>query len=220
MDELFIILKKKIYERLDVSLDVSDECLYEVIDECVYEAAADKRLSLGQRDMLRMRLYNSIKKLDILQELIEDEEITEIMVNGYDNIFIEKNGQITKWGRQFASEDKLADIAQRIAAMSNKIVNESSPIVDTRLPDGSRVNMVLPPISIDGPIITIRKFYNTPMDISRMIQIGSITDEAADYLKLLVKAKYNIFVSGGTGSGKTTFLNALSNYIPKDERIW
>ncbi len=219
MDDLFIRLKKEIYDRLDVSLDVSDECLYEVIDECVYEAAADKRLSLGQRDMLRTRLYNSIKKLDILQELIEDEEITEIMVNGFDNIFIEKNGYITKWDRQFESEDKLADIAQRIAAMSNKIVNESSPIVDTRLPDGSRVNMVLPPIAIDGPIITIRKFYNIPMDINRMIQIGSITDEAADYLKLLVKAKYNIFVSGGTGSGKTTFLNALSNYIPKDERI-
>lgn len=219
MDELFIKLKKEIYEELDVSLDISDDYLYEIIDECIYKATAVKRLSLNQREMLRTRLYNSIKKLDVLQELIEDDEITEIMVNGYDNIFIERNGCITRCERQFESEEKLADVAQRIAAMSNKIINESSPIVDTRLPDGSRVNMVLPPIAIDGPIITIRKFYRTPMDIKRMIQAGSITVEAADFLKLLVKAKYNIFVSGGTGSGKTTFLNALSNYIPKDERI-
>ena len=219
MDELFIKLKKEIYEELDVSLDISDDYLYEIIDECIYKATAVKRLSLNQREMLRTRLYNSIKKLDVLQELIEDDEITEIMVNGYDNIFIERNGCITRCERQCESEEKLADVAQRIAAMSNKIINESSPIVDTRLPDGSRVNMVLPPIAIDGPIITIRKFYRTPMDIKRMIQAGSITVEAADFLKLLVKAKYNIFVSGGTGSGKTTFLNALSNYIPKDERI-
>ena len=140
-------------------------------------------------------------------------------MSAYNNIFIEKNGRITRWNRAFESEEKLADIAQRIAALSNKIINESTPIVDTRLPDGSRINMVLPPIAIDGPVITIRKFYKTPMDIGRMIQLGSITEEAAEYLNMLVKARYNIFISGGTGSGKTTFLNALSNYIPKDERI-
>lgn len=219
MNELFISLKKEIYDRLDDSLDISDDSLYEVIDECIYEAVAASRLSLSQRELLRKRLYNSIKKLDILQELIEDDDITEIMVNGYNNIFIEKNGRITRWNRAFESEEKLADIAQRIAALSNKIINESTPIVDTRLPDGSRINMVLPPIAIDGPVITIRKFYKTPMDIGRMIQLGSITEEAAKYLNMLVKARYNIFISGGTGSGKTTFLNALSNYIPKDERI-
>ena len=219
MDELFKSLKKEIYDNLDISLDISDECLYEVIDECIYRAASVNRLSLSQREKLRRRLYNSIKRLDILQELLEDEEITEIMVNGYNNIFIEKNGRITRWDREFESEEKLSDIAQRIAAMSNKIINESTPIVDTRLSDGSRVNMVLPPVAIDGPIITIRKFYKTPMDIKRMIQIGSITKEAADFLQMLVKARYNIYISGGTGSGKTTFLNALSNYIPKNERI-
>ena len=219
MNELFISLKKEIYDRLDDSLDISDDSLYAVIDECIYETVAASRLSLSQRELLRKRLYNSIKKLDILQELIEDDDITEIMVNGYNNIFIEKNGRITRWNRAFESEEKLADIAQRIAALSNKIINESTPIVDTRLPDGSRINMVLPPIAIDGPVITIRKFYKTPMDIGRMIQLGSITEEAAEYLNMLVKARYNIFISGGTGSGKTTFLNALSNYIPKDERI-
>lgn len=219
MNELFISLKKEIYDRLDDSLDISDDSLYEVIDECIYEAVAASRLSLSQRELLRKRLYNSIKKLDILQELIEDDDITEIMVNGYNNIFIEKNGRITRWNRAFESEEKLADIAQRIAALSNKIINESTPIVDTRLPDGSRINMVLPPIAIDGPVITIRKFYKTPMDIGRMIQLGSITEEAAEYLNMLVKARYNIFISGGTGSGKTTFLNALSNFIPKDERV-
>ena len=202
MNELFISLKKEIYDRLDDSLDISDDSLYEVIDECIYEAVAASRLSLSQRELLRKRLYNSIKKLDILQELIEDDDITEIMVNGYNNIFIEKNGRITRWNRAFESEEKLADIAQRIAALSNKIINESTPIV-----------------AIDGPVITIRKFYKTPMDIGRMIQLGSITEEAAEYLNMLVKARYNIFISGGTGSGKTTFLNALSNYIPKDERI-
>ncbi len=203
MNELFISLKKEIYDRLDDSLDISDDSLYAVIDECIYEAVAASRLSLSQRELLRKRLYNSIKKLDILQELIEDDDITEIMVNGYNNIFIEKNGRITRWNRAFESEEKLADIAQRIAALSNKIINESTPIVDTRLPDGSRINMVLPPIAIDGPVITIRKFYKTPMDIGRMIQLGSITEEAAEYLNMLVKARYNIFISGGTGSGKT-----------------
>ena len=219
INEIYARLKNDVYDRLDVSLDISDDELYSVIDECIYEASLKSRLSLGAKEILRVRLYNSIKKLDILQELIEDEDITEIMVNGYNNIFVEKNGRITKWNREFESEEKLADIVQRIAATSNKIINEATPIVDTRLPDGSRVNMVLPPIAIDGPTITIRKFYKTPIDIDKLIQIGSITKEAADFLQLLVKARYNIFVSGGTGSGKTTFLNALSNYIPKDERI-
>ena len=219
MEGLYQTIRHKVYQNLDVGHDITDDELYQVIDRCIYEESREKIISIRQKEELRSRLYNSIKKLDILQELLDDDEITEIMVNGTECIFYEKQGRIKKWDRQFESEEKLADVAQRIAAMSNKIINESSPIVDTRLPDGSRVNMVLPPIAIDGPIITIRKFYRTPMDIKRMIQAGSITVEAADFLKLLVKAKYNIFVSGGTGSGKTTFLNALSNYIPKDERI-
>ena len=141
------------------------------------------------------------------------------MINGYKDIFIEKKGRITKWNKQFESREKLEDIAQRIAAMSNKTINEAIPIVDTRLADGSRVNMLLSPIAIAGPVKTIRKFYDTPIDIDRLIELGSITKEAADFLELLVKCRYNIFVSGGTGSGKTTFLNALSNFIPKDERV-
>lgn len=219
MEELFIKLKKNIYDRLDISLEVSNERLYEVIDECIQEEAVKLSLSLNKREILRQRLFNSIKKLDILQELIEDDDITEIMINGYKNIFIEKRGRITKWDRQFESEEKLADVAQRIAALSNKVINESTPIVDTRLKDGSRVNIVLPPVALDGPVITIRKFYETPIDIKKLIELKSITKEAADFLELLVRAKYNIFVSGGTGSGKTTFLNALSNYIPEDERV-
>ena len=164
-------------------------------------------------------LMNDIKKLGILQELLEDDTITEVMVNGYNNIFYERSGHIFKWDRQFESREKLCDVVQRIAAKSNKIINESIPIADTRLDDGSRVNIVLNPVAIDGPVVTIRKFYNTPLSMDRMIEINSITKEAADFLKNLVENKYNIFISGGTGSGKTTFLNALSNYIPSDERI-
>ena len=194
MEELFFELKQKVYEKLDINLDVSDEALYKVIDVCIYEISQHRAISVHNRELLRQQLYNSIKRLDILQELLEDDDITEIMINGYKDIFIEKKGRITKWNKQFESREKLEDIAQRIAAMSNKTINEAIPIVDTRLADGSRVNMVLSPIAIDGPVITIRKFYD-------------------------VKCRYNIFVSGGTGSGKTTFLNALSNFIPKDERV-
>ena len=219
MEELFFELKQKVYEKLDINLDVSDEDLYKVIDVCIYEISQHRAISVHNRELLRQQLYNSIKRLDILQELLEDDDITEIMINGYKDIFIEKTGRITKWNKQFESREKLEDIAQRIAAMSNKTINEAIPIVDTRLADGSRVNMVLSPIAIDGPVITIRKFYDTPIDIDRLIELGSITKEAADFLELLVKCRYNIFVSGGTGSGKTTFLNALSNFIPKDERI-
>ena len=219
MDELYIKLRKHVYERLDIGRDVADSELYEVIDACIYDESRNNVISIRQKEELKQRLYNSIKKLDILQELLEDDSITEIMVNGSDSIFMERNGSIERWNKKFESENKLSDVAQRIAAMSNHMVNEASPIADTRLEDGSRVSIVLPPVAINGPIITIRKFYRTPMDIERMIQAGSITVEAADFLKLLVKAKYNIFVSGGTGSGKTTFLNALSNFIPKDERV-
>lgn len=219
MEGLYQTIRHKVYQNLDVGHDITDNELYQVIDRCIYEASREKIISIRQKEELRSRLYNSIKKLDILQELLDDDEITEIMVNGTECIFYEKQGRIKKWDRQFESEEKLADIAQRIAAMSNRMVNEASPIVDTRLNDGSRVNIVLPPVAIDGPVITIRKFYDTPLTIERLIELGSITPEAACFLEKLVKSRYNIFISGGTGSGKTTFLNVLSDYIPSDERV-
>lgn len=219
MEGLYQTIRHKVYQNLDVGHDITDDELYQVIDRCIYEESRKKIISIRQKEELRSRLYNSIKKLDILQELLDDDEITEIMVNGTECIFYEKQGRIKKWDRQFESEEKLADIAQRIAAMSNRMVNEASPIVDTRLNDGSRVNIVLPPVAIDGPVITIRKFYDTPLTIERLIELGSITPEAACFLEKLVKSRYNIFISGGTGSGKTTFLNVLSDYIPSDERV-
>ena len=219
MDELYIKLRKHVYERLDIGRDVADSELYEVIDACIYDESRNNVISIRQKEELKKRLYNSIKKLDILQELLEDDSITEIMVNGSDSIFMERNGSIERWNKKFESDNKLSDVAQRIAAMSNHMVNEASPIADTRLEDGSRVSIVLPPVAINGPIITIRKFFNKPITIDRLIELESITQEAAQFLEKLVKSKYNIFISGGTGSGKTTFLGALSNFIPSDERL-
>ena len=202
-----------------MSGDITDVALKQVIGECVQEESGLYMISIRQKEELKQRLYNSIKKLDILQELLEDDSITEIMVNGSDSIFMERNGSIERWNKKFESENKLSDVAQRIAAMSNHMVNEASPIADTRLEDGSRVSIVLPPVAINGPIITIRKFFNKPITIDRLIELESITPEAAQFLEKLVKSKYNIFISGGTGSGKTTFLNALSQFIPREERI-
>ena len=185
----------------------------------IYEESRNVVIPIRQKEELKKRLYNSIKKLDILQELLEDDSVTEIMVNGSDSIFIERSGHMEKWDKKFESVERLSDVAQRIAAMSNRMVNEASPVADTRLSDGSRVSIVLPPVAINGPVITIRKFYDTPLTIERLIELESITAEAAEFLSRLVKSRYNIFISGGTGSGKTTFLNVLSDYIPEDERI-
>ena len=219
MNDEFLELKEEIYSRLDIGTEISDEQLYAVVDECIFEKSRPRVIAISKREKLRARLFNAIKKLDILQELLEDDDITEIMINGCNDIFVEKNGRITRCDIVFESRERLTEVAQKIAAMSNRIVNEARPIVDTRLEDGSRVNIVLPPAAIDGPVITIRKFYDEPLTIEKLISINSISKEAAEFLKKAVEAKYNIFISGGTGSGKTTFLNALSNFIPKDERV-
>ncbi len=206
-------------ERLDISREIPDEEILTIIDEAVCLRAREKVLSVEERRSLRREVFYSLRRLDILQELLEDDEITEIMVNGAGKIFYEKKGRIHLWEKCFRSREKLEDVIQQVVGTNNRVVNEYSPIVDTRLPDGSRVNIVLHPIAIDGSCISIRKFSREPLTMEDMIGFGSISREAAEFLKKLVKARYNIFISGGTGSGKTTFLNALSAYIPSEERI-
>lgn len=216
---LKVKLKDIILSKMDLSKDLSDEEILEIIDETVIKESINRYISMEEKKRLRIEIFNAIRRLDILQELIDDNNITEIMINGEDNIFIEKEGKISKWNNHFESKKKLEDVIQQIVSNANRIVNDANPIVDARLSNGSRVNVVLPPIAINGPIVTIRKFSSQPITMDKLIKIGSITMEAADYLKNLVISGYNIFISGGTGSGKTTFLNALSNYIPSDERI-
>lgn len=217
--EIIEQVKNEVIMRTDPGQDTDENQLLDIIENVIIERKSQCILSVKERIQLNQILLNSIKKLDVLQELLEDDRITEIMVNGFNNIFYEEDGFLKKWDKVFENKERLSDVVQKIAGQSNKIINESTPIGDTRLPDGSRVNIVLNPIAIDGPVITIRKFYNNPITIKKMIEYGAITKEAADFLESLVRAKYNIFISGGTGSGKTTFLNMLSNYIPKDERI-
>ncbi len=219
MDEIFAAIKENVMCRVEPARETGEDELYEIIDAAIKECSAKYMISACSKAVYRRKIFNDIKRLDILQELIEDDEITEIMVNGWDSVFIEREGRISRWEKHFDSPGRLTDIVQRIAAASNKIVNEAVPISDTRLADGSRVNIVMNPVAINGPVVTIRKFYDTPLSMERMIEIGSINREAADFLQKLVAAKYNIFISGGTGSGKTTFLNALSNFIPSDERV-
>ncbi len=212
-------LKAMVFERLDFSRQMSDEEIKEIIDELIIARSKECIIGLKDRGKLRQELFYSIRKLDILQELIDDSDVTEIMVNGMEEIFIEKSGQIMGYGMRFESREKLEDVIQRIAAGCNRTVNEASPIVDARLENGARVNVVLSPVALNGPILTIRRFPDKPIGMNDLIGWGSITEEAVSFLSKLVRAKYNIFISGGTGSGKTTFLNALSTYIPEDERI-
>lgn len=207
-----------IYDNLPLS-KLSDEELEQEIENIVIQKLNGQYLAIEQKISVIDRIYSSIRGLGILDSIISDDTITEVMINGPDKIFIEKSGKLTKLEEKFESQRKLEDVVQRIVALAGREVNQSNPIVDTRLSDGSRVNVVLNPIALNGPIVTIRKFSKTPMTIDKLIKYGSLTEEIAAKLELLVRAKYNIFVSGGTGSGKTTFLNALSNFIPKDERI-
>ena len=216
--QLIAEVKRYVTENLPLS-KMSDEELEEKIEEIVAQRIGSRYCSIEQRLNIIQQVYSSIRGFGLLDSIMNDDTITEVMINGPDNIFIEQNGRLFKLDQQFESQRRLEDIIQRIVGQAGREVNQANPICDTRLPDGSRVNVVLPPIALCGPTVTIRKFSKTPMTIEKLIQYGSITQEIADKLELLVKAKYNIFISGGTGSGKTTFLNALSNYIPKDERV-
>lgn len=218
-EQLFVSdIKKYVTENLPLSR-MSDEELEEKVEEIVLQRMSGQYCSIEQRVSIIQQVYSSIRGFGLLDSIINDDTITEVMINGPENVFIEQNGRLFKLDKQFESQRRLEDVIQRIVGLAGREVNQANPICDTRLPDGSRVNVVLPPIALCGPTLTIRKFSKTPMTIERLIKYGSITQEIADKLELLVKAKYNIFVCGGTGSGKTTFLNALSNYIPRDERV-
>lgn len=211
--------RKKILENMDMSEDISDEEVRELIDQVLMQEGRKGGLLLRERERLARELFYTLRKLDILQELIDDSGVTEIMVNGTDGIFIERNGALYCWEKSFSSVEKIEAVVQQIAGRMNRVVNEASPIVDTRLANGSRVNIVLPPVALNGPILTIRRFPEKAITMEDLIKLESITKEAAAFLKQLVVSGYNIFISGGTGSGKTTFLNALSNFIPQTERI-
>lgn len=198
---------------------MSDEELDRWIVSETERLLADEQLTIGEKAELVDQVYSSIRGFGLLDSILKDDDITEVMINGPKEIFIEKSGRLKKLDEKFESEEKLVDIIRKIVGMAGREVSEANPIVDTRLPDGSRVNVVMPPISLKGPIVTIRKFSKNPMTIEKLLEYGSITQEVADFLELLVRAKYNIFICGGTGSGKTTFLNAVTNFIPKDEII-
>lgn len=212
-------IKERVMERLDLSRDIDDKELLSIICEEVIYLSKEEFITVPERLRIQNDVFNSLRKLDVLQDLLEEDGITEIMINGPYNIFVEKNGRITKSERTFSSEEKLSDVIQQIVSVNNKVVNESTPIVDTRLEDGSRVNIILPPVAVDHSIISIRRFPKEPINMEKLLDLGSISNEIVDFLKMLVIARYNIFISGGTGSGKTTFLNALTEFIPKDERV-
>ena len=218
MNELKQEIKSRLLEKLDHSMEMEDEAVQELVENEVWLMGKETYIPLAEKKRLCREIYYAIRKYDVLQELLEDETVTEIMVNGPDHIFIEKEGRLQQWQTAFESEDKLLDVIQQIVAKANRVVNESSPIVDARL-FGSRVHVVLPPVALNGPILTIRRFGKTPLLIPELLRLGSVSQEICTILEKLVIAGYNIFISGGTGSGKTTFLNALSSFIPRTERI-
>lgn len=212
-------IRDTVANQIDLSRNVDDDIIRETIEEVIESMSKDSYMSLSDKRLLLDGTFNAMRGLDVLQPLVDDPTITEIMINGHDNIFIEKNGVVQKLDVAFESEKKLENVIISIVEKVNRTVNESVPIVDARLADGSRVNAVIPPIALDGPTLTIRKFPEKPYTMNDLIEKGSVTEEVAEVLRRMVIAKYNIFISGGTGSGKTTFLNALSNYIPKNARI-
>ena len=218
-EEDFAALREQILAEMDLSRELTDAEIENLIALYVDEYAHTKLLTLKEREMAEQSLFHSLRKLDVLQELLEDDQVTEIMVNGYENIFLEKQGKRMRWDRKFVSKEKLEDVIQQIAGKCNRVINENFPIVDARLENGSRVNAVVYPVALEGPILTIRRFPDHPITMEWLLKQESITMEAAEFLERAVAAGYSILIGGGTSSGKTTFLNALSNYIPKDERI-
>ena len=212
-------ISDRVRQQIDLSREMEDAEIQEIIDALIIQMGRKYALSLSQRQELGKSVFHSIRKMDVLQELVDCDEVTEIMVNGTENIFVEKAGRIYEWDKRFETREKLENVIQQIVARCNRVVNEALPIADARLENGSRVNIVLSPVALNGPIITIRRFPDHPISMEDLISFESITRQAADFLEKLVAAGYNIFISGGTGSGKTTFLNALSNYIPGDERV-
>lgn len=217
--DLFQEIRKDLMELLDLSRELTDQEILNTIDDVILNRRIEYRLSLKEKLELRQALFYSVRKLDVLQELIEDESVTEIMVNGPNAIFIERAGKLMRWNKSFTSGEKLEDVIQQIVGRCNRVVNESMPIVDARLENGARVNAVIRPVALNGPILTIRRFPDQPITMEKLITIGSLTEECADFLKALVQARYSMVIGGGTGSGKTTFLGALSEFIPKDERV-
>lgn len=217
--ETFQAIRDLLMEKLDMSREMTDKEILDEIDQLILNRMRDSYISLNEKLQLRQELFYSVRKLDVLQELIEDETVTEIMVNGPNAIFVERGGRLGKWDKSFTSREKLEDVIQQIAGRCNRVINESMPIVDARLENGARVNAVISPVALNGPILTIRRFPDSPITMDRLIALGSLTCECARFLEALVKARYSMIIGGGTGSGKTTFLGALSDYIPADERI-
>lgn len=219
MDSLVSVIRQKVFDQIDLSQEMTDEEIEDLVIAVTAEQVKGKAISLKKRAQLERQVFHSLRRLDVLQEFVDDPQVTEIMVNGPNHIFYEKNGQVYESDQKFSSEEKLQDVIQQIVGRHNRVVNQSSPIVDTRLEDGSRVNIVLAPVALDGAAVSIRKFPEKPFDMQELLKKDSISEEAMNCLRMMVQARYSIFISGGTSSGKTTFLNALSNYIPKDERI-
>lgn len=217
--EYFQDLRNRLLQQLEENWEDSDTEVLELIDELMAGYCKTVYMSIFQRQSLRKELFQSVRKMDILEELLEDDSITEIMVNGWNRVFIERGGRIFPWNKSFSSPEKLEDVIQQMAARCNRVINTMQPIVDARLKNGERVNAVIAPVALDGPVLTIRRFPKDPITMEKLIEMDSLSRDAAQFLEKLVQAGYTILIGGGTGSGKTTFLNALSEYIPKDERV-